>query len=244
MFVVLFSVIVLLGGTASRPVRRLGLLRDYEEQKARVFVRNHNAGTKMKVADISNRCSKNGNAEHRTSAGTAAASGSDLSLATTNKPRLILHVGPSKSATTSLQTDLTSVQRDLEADGYSYAGRYYNPYTNITSGEYFLNRSETTLLTAAHTMLKHCELEPRVECCRNFSAELRAYSHAKKQRNIILSEEPFGNQWQHHEDWEAIRDAIQDDWDVTVVVGYRRFYAWLPSARYQRERTDRKLQRK
>ena len=196
MFVVLFSVVVLLGGTASRPVRRLGWLRDYEEQKTRIFVRGHDAGHKMKVAEIHDSLSHNKNDEHCTNAATAPQV-IDLSLATTNKPRLILHVGPSKSATTSLQTDLTSVQRDLEVDGYSYAGRYYNPYTNVTTGEYFLNRSETTLLTAAHTMLKHCDLEPRVECCRNFSAELKAYPHAGQQRNIILSEEPFGNQWQH-----------------------------------------------
>lgn len=165
-------------------------------------------------------------------------------LAPTNKPRLILHVGPSKSATTSLQTDLTSVQAELETDGYLYAGRYYNPYTNNATGQYTLKRSESSLLTSAHNMLLRCKLEPRVECCRNFSAELRRFPHSGKQRNIILSEEPFGNFWQNAEDWEAIRDAIGDDWDVTVVVGYRRFYAWLPSARFQHERTDRNVARK
>lgn len=46
------------------------------------------------------------------------------------------------------------------------------------------------------------------------------------------------------EDWVAIRDSIGNDFDVTVVVGYRRFYAWLPSAHFQRERSDRTGPRK
>ena len=132
------------------------------------------------------------------------------------------------------------MQKELEADGYSYAGRYYEPFVG-ENGEFRLGRSESKLLVAAHNMLKFCDQEPRVLCCRNFSKALAAYPHHNRdqQRHIILSEEPFGNQWRDTRDWEAIREAIGDDWDVTVVVGYRRFYAWLPSAHFQRERIDR-----
>lgn len=125
----------------------------------------------------------------------------DLSFVSSNKPRLILHVGPSKTATTSLQTDLTLVQDQLQTDGYMYAGRYYRPYTNQRTGVYHLNRTESTLLAAAHSMLKRCKIKPRVKCCLDFAAEMKAYSHQesskhqKQQYNIILSEEPFGNQW-------------------------------------------------
>lgn len=156
------------------------------------------------------------------------------------KPKLILHVGPSKSATTSLQTDLTSLQPFLEADGFSYGGRYYNPFIN-DNGNFDLGRSESHLLTTAHNMLKHCNFneQSRVECCRNFTLDLLNYPHRGNQRNIILSEEPFGNQWRDTEDWKAIRDVVADDFDVMVIVGYRRFYQWLPSAHFQRDRTDR-----
>ena len=170
----------------------------------------------------------------------AAAADVETGLPATNKRRLILHVGPSKTATTSLQTDLSSLQGELHADGFAYAGRYYFPYTNATTGDFYLNRSETPLLEAAHSMLKRCELVPRSDCCATFSDQLDTYPGSKKQsRNIILSEEPFGNQWREAKDWKAIRTAIGDHWQVTVVVGYRRFYAWLPSARFQRERIDR-----
>lgn len=157
-----------------------------------------------------------------------------------NKPRLILHVGPSKSATTTLQTDLTAVQAALEADDYSYAGRYYNPFVNNATGEFHLGRSESGLLVAAHTMLKHCNKPSRSDCCRTFARQLDHYS---PQKNIILSEEPFGNMWRHPQDWQAIRSAVSRHWDVTVVVGYRRFFQWLPSARYQSERVDRHTDR-
>lgn len=154
------------------------------------------------------------------------------------KSRLILHVGPSKSATTSLQTDMTAFQSNLYRDGFLYAGRYYRPFVNETSGLYHVNRSESSLVTAAHTMLLNCDLEPRILCCQGFADELDDFS-TSGEYDVILSEEPLGNQWRSKEDWIAIRDAIGERWDVTVVVGYRRFYSWLVSSHFQRERLDR-----
>jgi hypothetical protein len=54
---------------------------------------------------------------------------SDDEVVARRKGRLILHVGPSKTATTTLQTDLT-VARDrgwLSKDRIVYMGRYYHP---------------------------------------------------------------------------------------------------------------------
>ena len=153
--------------------------------------------------------------------------------------RLILHVGPSKSATTSLQTDLTALQSALREDNYAYAGRYYAPFVHPKTGEYKLGRDESPLLVTAHNMLKHCDRHgggERYQCCIGFARELDAY--ARRHRwvgGVILSEEPFGNQWRRTEDWRAIQRALlmaggggdensttaNFKWEVTVVIGYR-----------------------
>jgi hypothetical protein len=159
---------------------------------------------------------------------------------------LILHVGPSKTATTSLQTDLTVYRVDLLDDGYWYAGRYYKLSTNKTDGTTHLDRSgESMLLTEAHNMFEHqyCQAKDiagRVDCSRKFATELNQVVQRSGFRRIVLSEEPFGNRWNDPADWLAIKEALaEEQWNVTVLVGYRRFFSWWISAHFQRERTDR-----
>jgi hypothetical protein len=156
--------------------------------------------------------------------------------------QLILHVGPPKTATTSLQTDLTTYQNDLMDDGYWYAGRYYDLWTNETDGKTHKGRSESKLLNETHDMLNYCHatnLTGRVDCCRSFARELNEVVERSGFRRIVISEEPLGVQWDDPEDWLAIREAVGDQWNITVLVGYRRFYSWWISAHFQRERTDR-----
>ena len=172
----------------------------------------------------------------------------DAFAGVTYRHHLVLHVGPSKTATTSLQTDLTALQEALHADGYAYAGRYYTPKIDADSGGTIrLGRSQSSLLETAHAMLKQCphQDDQRWRCCKTFAQELDAYVQQQGVPHVILSEEPFGNQWRHPQDWVAIMEALRNtktnsnQWHVTVVVGYRHFYAWLPSARFQHERLDR-----
>jgi hypothetical protein len=131
----------------------------------------------------------------------------------------------------------------LRADNYHYAGRYYRPYIN-NDGELKGNRSESALITTAHNMMKRCDLVPRSGCCDFFVKRLDAFRKRHPDSNLILSEEPFGNQWQQPEDYLAIREAVKNHWDVTIVVAYRRFYEWIPSTRFQQDRLDRPSQTK
>ena len=173
----------------------------------------------------------------------------DAYAGVTYRHHLVLHVGPSKTATTSLQTDLTALQEALRADGYAYAGRYYTPWIDDTDagGTFHLGRSQSSLLATAHSMLKQCPHSDnqRWRCCEAFAQELNAYVRQQGVPHVILSEEPFGNQWRNPQDWMAIVEALRNNdnnsssWHITVVVGYRHFYAWSPSARFQHERLDR-----
>lgn len=178
------------------------------------------------------------------------------------KGHLILHTGPSKTGTTSLQTDLTTAEDLgwLAKNDFHYAGRYYRPYFNKNKNRTVINRSESKLLTVARTMFQD---DDSATDCSDFRRELEALyeelllraaaakanaterdddvslSSSSSVHTVILSDEHFGNNWLNPADYEAIREAVQDDWKVTVVVGYRRLYEWLLSNKFQRDRTDR-----
>jgi len=133
---------------------------------------------------------------------------------TTKKGHLILHLGPSKTGTTSLQTDLTTAQDQgwLSKDNFHFAGRYYRPYVSNITGQFVINRSESKLLAVARTMFRDGS-----EDCSDFRRELEAmYNEEHSLRaatanatenddddvlssssmyTVILSDEAFGNMW-------------------------------------------------
>jgi len=156
------------------------------------------------------------------------------------KPHLVIHVGPSKTATTSLQTSLTQFQDYLAADNYTYSGRYYSPF-NDERGNLHLNPKVSPLLKETTDMLKKrkCSLNPRSLCCSSFKTMLDEYKD--RGQNVIISEEAINHIWVRPTDYVAVQEALQDEWRVTVVVGYRRFYEWLPSYKYQQDRLDHKV---
>jgi hypothetical protein len=150
-----------------------------------------------------------------------------------NKSRLVLHVGPPKTATTSIQTDLTAFEESLKSDGYEYAGRFYRSFTNL-QGNASTRREDSRLQKSATSVFKACKELPRTNCFRDFVVELDKYEAGQK---VIISDESLSS-WRE-EDVMALREAIGNEWDVLVVVGYRRLYEWLPSTKFQRERIDR-----
>ena len=182
----------------------------------------------------------------------------DHPRASKKKGHLTLHVGPSKTATTTLQTDLTEAFDAGWLDGgteedrayFHYAGRYYRPYISNITGNLVINRSESPLLSVMRTMREDGD-------CADFRRALDDLYEEEKERvakvsmdaddngesafflNVIVSDEAFGNMWLDASDYEAIRDAVGDEWHVTVVVGFRRFQEWIVSSKFQRDRTDK-----
>lgn len=164
---------------------------------------------------------------------------------------LFLHIGPSKTGTTSLQTDLTSAFNLgwLGVDHY-YAGRYYQPYYHNRTSIMKMNRSESALLETARTMRIMKDGN-----CSDFRRELDELYYEKREvastnvsatalskpffLNVIVSDEGLGNIWLDQSDYKAIYDAIHDVWQVTMVVGYRHFHEFLVSTKFQRDRADK-----
>jgi len=147
---------------------------------------------------------------------------------------LVLHVGPPKTGTTSLQTDLTNFAVLLRSEGYEYAGRFYEPFVNY-EGKVISNRHDSKLLEEAKSMFKVCHDVPPQKCAKRFKDELDNYSGT----NVIISDESF-SQWRD-DDIAALGKVFAEDqnWNVTVVITYRHLFEWLPSTKFQRERIDR-----
>jgi len=149
------------------------------------------------------------------------------------KPKLIIHIGPMKTSTTSLQYDLTHMTEKLEMDQYTYQGRQYDPFYN-DQGMFEANRTLPLLLQEARNMFQHCTLVPRRLCCDNLLRQLNVYKN--KGDNVILSDESLNRVWRTPEEYRAVKEALQDDWDTTIVIGYRRFYEWIVSFKTQQDR--------
>jgi len=174
--------------------------------------------------------------------------------------RIILHVGPAKTATTTLQTVFTEFATELQSDGIQYMGRFYQPYVN-SIGKLILNRSESDLLNLFREWTK----------CRNRDAcllDIKRYLHEQYQyyndttsfsnisntthsnsslpipplSTLLLSDESF-DAWTAH-DYQLLAETLQGDHDVLVMAGYRRYYEWLLSKKFQQERVDHTNRRK
>lgn len=183
---------------------------------------------------------------------------------TEKKGHLYIHVGPSKTATTTLQTDLTKFVKVLEKENHYYLGRWYQHDENESLRWYQHDKNESLhqrvqweTLQALEPALDHrhtpCTLSPRSDCLLEFKTKLdesynSTIAHIQQQQDaskrsatltFVMSSERLSNCWTSPEDYEAIRDTLSEDWDVTIVVSYRRFYSFIRSSKFQMDRVDR-----
>ncbi|GAX27837.1 hypothetical protein FisN_13Hh056 [Fistulifera solaris] len=140
------------------------------------------------------------------------------------KPHLVIHIGPEKTASTTLQKDFFYKFRKhtFKADNYIYLGRY-------------------TFLRALQEVLLYCPYKlrekPKHPCYQRF---LRLLDDERwRGKNILLSEEVYSKAIWDLEAVERVQQDflpfLQERWDVSVVAVYRRFHEWLISARKQRD---------
>lgn len=128
------------------------------------------------------------------------------------KPRFVIHFGPMKTATSSLQADLDwKMGKFLEQDGWYYI-KLRDPMNNI-----HMDKDNPELF------LEQFKREADKLLVRN--------------QNIIRSREQYSalfseNAWMY----ERLHDLLSDDWDVTIVAGYRPYHEWISSFRYQAKR--------
>ena len=130
------------------------------------------------------------------------------------RPKLILHIGPPKMGTTTLQHYLEKDDNDgiLALSNYTYIKcpnlqKMYAPITgaNFTNWEKFQSCLDEAKAKGPHM-------------------------------NAVYSQEVFGKFFSNDKiHWRYLR-KVTSDWQVIIVVSYRRFFEWLPSYYYQNNR--------
>lgn len=168
-----------------------------------------------------------------------------------DRPYFILHVGPPKSATTTLQTELSKYGRYLRQDSYAYLGQ-------------LMKKDAATIFDHWHgpmlKILKNRDCQREVnrarlhgddwpDCWKAFLALLQ--TRRNERRSIIFSEEDLaikfvyltGGLGRSPIDWPSLKMALEEQgWEPVIIVGYRRLYEIMPSAKQQWDRWTRNNQ--
>jgi len=171
-------------------------------------------------------------------------------LETSNKnkkqPILILHVGPPKTGSTTLQCTLESLRESLEQDGIAYIGRpeclgqninyewkkEFRVFATAMVDGFACQKEMIYLDRSAGQQGKQQHLPS--QCWDKFVQHLDAYRRSGT--NVIFSDEAMSNRLSRKKQyrpalpypWEALRLALQG-WDVRFLVVHRPLYDYLPS---------------
>jgi len=149
----------------------------------------------------------------------------------------IIHVGPSKTATTTLQHDCRDMKEILEQDHYVYLGKYGRATRHSALEQTMMDRTCLQALHEARNSNNPKVSYSQVPCWQPVLKEVDSYYQQGK--SIILSSEHYTNTESPYYDdggkyFDALTDALHQmldsHWKVLVVVGYRRYMEWVPSA--------------
>lgn len=133
------------------------------------------------------------------------------------KPYFVLHVGPQKTGTSSLQHSFYTMTQSgmLERDNWHY-----------TSMNHTFSDGQMNLTDRLYTIpIKSPDFW---EMFQTEVTKLRA-SH----KNILLSKEGYSVIFNNYTHYEELRNVLGDDWEVLIVVGYRPYYEWVISYWWQ-----------
>ena len=132
--------------------------------------------------------------------------------------KLILHVGPGKMGTTTIQAAMERDEEELTKDNFCIFNQkmfqWISMYLN-TSNNY--GRDDAKEVEEAKGYFQ--KLLDHLDQC-----------YSRKQ-HVLLSSEFLGHL--DREVWERELKPSFERWDVTIAVGYRRFHSWAPSAWFQ-----------
>jgi hypothetical protein len=143
------------------------------------------------------------------------------------KPYFILHVGPPKTATTTIQCALQDLSQELaEWDTTYYLGRQCGKYpTSFPNGEESLSGDLKGNLQKGYGVILDA-----------FQARLAYHRHYRR-HNVVLSMEGMSRALLYQDEDADENDEglmrlaalLGDDWNVQIVVTYRPYFEWIRS---------------
>ncbi|KAL3915729.1 MAG: hypothetical protein SGILL_005506, partial [Bacillariaceae sp.] len=147
------------------------------------------------------------------------------------KPLLLLHVGPPKSGTTTLEYGLRLFQEDMLKDGLMYCDVRGDRACGQMSNE-FKKCGSTRNANGG----KACWDQLRQELLDLHDTHDKAHLFFSPISTVRLSQYGMGGK-PASVDWVSLKENLGDDFDIQLLFGYRRYIDWLPSAIQQLERT-------
>ena len=176
-----------------------------------------------------------------------------------NSPYFIFHIGPPKTATTSFQYALTDFAKKLKQDSYFYLGQTMMDPNNMwrhQHGKILTILKDRQCITQVYEWREskqqneflQIEREPQSTqepsppaCWLKLKEAL--WERRQANHSIILSEENFSIKYadlggqRDSVDWFALAELLaQVDYKPLVVIGYRRLFDIMPSAKQQWDR--------
>ena len=167
----------------------------------------------------------------------------------TNRPVLILHVGPPKTGSTTLQCTLESLRRELDQDGLAYIGRPECASMGIDVDlrhKREFQRLESVLVTGYDCQRQMNEWENQFQdlrqvsklptCWEDLLQHLEGYRQEGK--SVMFSDEAMANRLTRSVQyrpsipypWRTLRTSLeQRGWDVRILLVHRPLYDYLPS---------------
>lgn len=142
----------------------------------------------------------------------------------TDRPYLVLHIGPPKTGTTTIQCELARLNEEL-AKNDSY---YYFGIPCLLDGKLRLQNNET-YQRGFYILNDLRGKSVNGDYYTNFQERLNY--RLERNDNVIFSSEHF-NQIHSDEGFQMLKNATEG-FHVRVVVSYRRYWEWLPSYYYQ-----------
>ncbi|CAJ1947659.1 unnamed protein product [Cylindrotheca closterium] len=149
----------------------------------------------------------------------------------TDKPLFILHIGPPKTGTTTLQCELGEKFQELKEENFYYLGTYYAPLCGLPK-DHFIDG----FFDATRPVLLHCFADHANQDCaedkHNAWKQFEDVVLSHKDHNVIMSDEMF----HHHfleDDVKRLAKILNPHWDVRIMYTYRHFHSSLPSMYHQ-----------
>jgi hypothetical protein len=171
-----------------------------------------------------------------------------------HRPYLIFHVGPPKTATSLLQEELTAWQGALARDNWIYGGSYYKHGDHVPHNKSIPVASGLKSLQC-HRQLRTARLAAQsdndqgssntaaqwwstVTCWTNMLRNLERY----RGQNILIMDETLSyldvveyRKERGPFDWPSLYQSLPE-YQIHIMVNYRRYVDWVPSAKQQMER--------
>jgi hypothetical protein len=167
---------------------------------------------------------------------------------TTDKPYFIFHVGPQKTATTTIQQQLRFHFDLLTLDNYFFAGSYTKSI--LVGLPRFVEFADILKNVTCHDQVRaaRIEYESQNRTSGNWWDSVACWKRALDQihehrgKHILISDENLADINSETSqltaslfDWPTLLASLPE-YNMLAIVSYRRYADWLPSAKFEGER--------